>query len=131
MLDSNGDVILSQEGFIRRLKEADANEVLKNGKLIVKTGKLKTFYRRHLRSLIWALQTRFDIGFQLTDYATSSPYVLENPVAILSIAKSVNRIIKSVKARNVSFRYGAFFIKDKTIGLEQLRKIRIFIFSDA
>ena len=113
VMDSNGDILLPQEGFIRRMKEADPTEILHNGRLIVKVGKLKTFYRRHLGSLIWSFQTRFYIGFQVTDYAATAPYVLDNPVEVLAVIKSVNRITKSLKARNVSIRYGPFSRKER------------------
>ena len=103
-----GDVLLSQEGLISRMMEAAPTEILRDGRLIVKVDKLKTFYRKFLGSLIWSLQTRCDIGFQVTDYATTPPYVLDNPVEISAVAKSINRIAKSLKSRSVSLRYGSF-----------------------
>ena len=125
------DVLLSQEWLTVRTKEAGPTEILRDGRLIAKVGKLKTFYRKFTGCLIWHLRTRFDIGFQVTDYATTAPYVLDNPVEILAVAKSINRIAKSLKSRSLSIRYGSFPLKGEVVDLAKLRGLRIFIFSAA
>ena len=66
----------------------------------VKTEVLKTFYMGFIGSLIWTLQTRFDVGFQVTDYATTAPYVLDDPAEALKVIKSINRIAKALKSKN-------------------------------
>ena len=127
----DGSIFVSQTGFISRLKQADAHEIVQNKKLAVSVEKLKTFYRRHLGNLIWCLQTRFDIGFDVTEFATSSPYILEDPMQILGVVKAINRIIATLKGRVVELNFGSFFGAKEEVAMKQLGSLRIFVFSDA
>ena len=130
-MTSDGLIWLSQQSFISRLKAADPTEILKDKKLHVSVEKLKTFYRRHLGSLIWCLQTRFDVGFAVTEFATSSPYVLSDATLILGMVKMLNRIIGTLKSRVVEISFGGFFDCRREVTREQLGSIRLFVFSDA
>ena len=122
---------LSQQTFIPRLKDADPTEILKDKKLRVPVDKLKTFYRRHLGNLIRCLQTRFDVGFAVAEFATSSPYIVSGAQQILGVVEMINRIINTLRNRVVEICFGGFFDSRYEVTREQLGSIRLFIFSDA
>ena len=130
-MSADGNIWLSQQSFIARLKDADPTEVLKEKQICASEEKLKTFFRRHLGNLIWCLQTRFDIGFLVTEYATTSPYVADDPPQVLAMVKLINRMIGILRGRVVELQYGGFFDRKHEVTQEQLGSIRIFIFSDA
>ena len=82
-------------------------------------------------SLIWCLQTRFDVGFAVTEFATSSPYVLSDETLILGMVKMLNRTICTLKNRVVEICFGGFFDSHQEVTRELLGPIRLFVFNDA
>ena len=126
-----GDICISQRSFIERIKFADSNELIKDKSVIASTETIRTFFRKILGSLIWVLQTRFDIGYLVTMLATSSPYVGKDPKLILEMIRLTNRIIKTLKNTVVEIRYGPFFSRSTEVTESLLCTLRLFCFTDA
>ena len=121
----------SRGSFIDRIRFADANELVKNRQVIVCEDSIRAFPRRHLRSLIWALHTSFDVGYMVAMLATSAPYMPKEAPQVLEMVRLANRIIKKAKDTAVEIRYGAFFPPIVRVSQSQLNPHRLFSYADA
>ena len=124
----SGEFSMSQKSIIGRMKFADVGELVKNRQIIVAESAARTFFRRHLGSLIWALKTRFGVGYMVTMLA--SPYVTKDGGGILEMIKLGNRIIETVKIRRRD-KVRALFPRSTPATEFRLRSLRLFSFADA
>ena len=76
------------------------------------------------------MQTRFDVGYLVTEFPTTAPYVLTDVSGIMEVVAMANRIIKALGAQEVILTYVKFFPNAPVVDVSLLHKIRIFIFTD-
>ena len=77
------------------------------------------------------MHTRFDVGYLVTEFATTATYVLTEVSEITDAVRMVNRIIASLKTQEAIPTYCRFFPNAQMADTSLLRKIRIFVFTGA
>ena len=124
-LNHDSEILLSQKGFIGRLKEAGISEIVSEKRVRASTDVLKRFYRRHLGNLIWVMQTRFDVGYMVTEYDTTAPYVLSDVAEISAAVKMINRAVSVLETQEVILTYCKLFPTAQIADSSLIRRIRI------
>ena len=127
----SGDVEITQKAFISAMKEIDIDTIIQNGKRIISADALRTQYRSVIGSCICMRQTRFDTSYQVTMMATNAPTSVEDPAEIKRMIKSINKLIRHLKLRTVSLKYGDMWPGEKQATLNKLQTLVVFGFSDA
>ena len=99
--------------------------------------KVRTYYRRFLGGSIWALQTRYDVGFWATLFSTSPPYLAQEPPDIWGIPKLSNKAIKVLTDKAVGIHFAPLFKRAEKLHLDTVggiadlcfrrRRIRAFV----
>ena len=73
-LNTDGSIGVSQTDFIARMTELQLSDFGRDPQLSLSSDEVRTRFRRILGSLVWLLQTRHQIAFAVTKFATDSPY---------------------------------------------------------
>ena len=125
---------LSQKTYISRLTEADLKEILVGKTVTTDILVLRKFFKSQVGKLLWLMQTRFDLSFNIIECATCVSPALNDSSKIMPLVRMINRVIKMSKCNEVLMRYGripGFKHLSACAQKEDMSGLRIFTFSDA
>ena len=124
-------ISLSQKTFVSKLREVQSEDIILGGALVKNKSKIRRFFKPAMGKLLWLLQTRFDLSFQIIKSATEVAPAPKDIALSSALIKSINRSIRKAREEDHFFSFGEIVgfvpLKNRT----DMRGIRIFAFIDA
>ena len=95
-LTHNGRILLPQQQYVDEMQLMSIDTYIDSGG-VTHPALLKSTFKQGIGYLIWLHQTRPDIGFAITQIATSVVEACESPTKAKALANLYNKIIKFAK----------------------------------
>ena len=128
-LGRSGAILLSQEAYIRAVPVMNLGEFIS---CVIVEEKIRISPRQCLGSLIWAHQSRRDVGFAIARIATGRPQSFESPGKARNIAALYNKATKFVRNHPREINYTACpQLNSDHDDIDDLTSRRIAAFPDA
>ena len=122
---------LSQKEFISRLRFPNIADIVCSNRFTCALGKVRSYFRAALGSLLRVLQTRFDIPFRIIGVAVRLLESSKTVDGASSMVKEIHKIIRVAKDRAVIIRFGKLPLAIDSSLTRRLVGIRLFVFGDA
>ena len=129
--DSQSNFALSQTNFVSRLAFPCVDSIIRNKMFIVHNEKVKSFFRTSMGSLLWLLQTRYDLSFRIIGIAVRLNDSSKNVDDAIALTKEIHRIIRTAKENPLVIHFGKLSLDSHASVSMRLAGIRLFVFGDA